>query len=32
MGAGAKRLSARNLKEEVEAMEQELREKYLQEH
>jgi predicted RNA-binding protein with PIN domain len=32
MGAGAKRLSARNLKEEVEAMKQELREKYLQEH
>jgi translation elongation factor EF-G len=31
MGAGAKRLSARNLKEEVEAMEQELREKYLKE-
>lgn len=31
MGGGAKRLSARNLKEEVEAMEQEIREKYLKE-
>lgn len=31
MGGGAKRLSARNLREEVEAMEREIREKYLKE-